>query len=553
MNQIEKILNKALLGNVISVEELRQYSVLNLLMIVVERVNGVIENNNYLASEGLELEVINQIKNMIDDGTLPNLLNQTMLAEIIASVNKTEGLVNDRPTFQKVTELIAQAKLDAGTVETDGLIYKSDIEAMLIYSVNKFNPSTMIKDQYLSYGVLTDYEGWNTTDYIRLDGSIISCKFYKEAEHTFIYGSELGWVEVPNIYYAFYDKDYKVVQGTHDTGVKMSEVEIPENAKYVRLSQSNQILREGTTFMVITEPLTLNTKNDYIPYSIELKAAQYVTKKELEANLTKPVTALTVKSIARIGYDVYNSLTPPEHTIKGYEMAISKGFDEILCDLRSTKDSVPVCLHDATINATARNNDGTQIKEPVNILDLSYRDANVYDYGIRKGEQYKGTKLLKLEEVIKLAKRKGVTVHIETKCLTSATELKMLENAVKIVKKYGMSKHVSWSADSNRIGVLEKIISLDKTARVGTMPMNMTSGRIEELKGLQTGENRVFWFAWDNSELSDEMLNQLIDNNIEMEIGTMNTAESILALMNDNRAYVTGVSSDKLVARLVLK
>ena len=29
--------------------------------------------------------------------------------------------------------------------------------------------------------------------------------------------------------------------------------------------------------------------------------------------------------------------------------------------------------------------------------------------------------------------------------------------------------------------------------------------------------------------------------------------ESILALMNDNRAYVTGISSDKLVARLVLK
>lgn len=553
MNQIEKILNQALIGNVISVEELRQYSVLNLIMIIVERVNGVIENNNYLAREGLKLEVINQIKNMIDDGTLPNLLNQTMLAEIVATTNRTEGLVNDRPTFQKVTELIAQAKLEGGTVPTDGLIYKSDIESMLIYSVNKFDPSTMIKDKYLSYGVLTDYAGWNTTDYIRLDGSIISCKFYKEAEHTFIYGSELGWVEVPNIYYAFYDKDYNVVQGTHDTGVKMSEVSIPENAKYVRLSQSNKILGKGTTFMIITEPLTLNTKKDYIPYSIELKASPYVTKNELEANLTKPVTALTVKSIARIGYDVYNSMTPPEHTIKGYELAISKGFDEILCDLRSTKDSVPVCLHDATINATARNNDGSQITETLNILDLTYSDANTYDYGIRKGQQYKGTKLLKLEEVIKFAKRKGVTVHIETKCLTSETELKMLEKAVKIVKKCGMSKYVSWSADSFRIGVLEKIISLDKSARVGTMPMNMTSGRIEELKGLQTGENRVFWFAWDNSELTDEMLNQLINNNIEMEIGTMNTEESILALMNDNRAYVTGVSSDKLVARLVLK
>lgn len=145
MNQIEKILNQALVGNVISVEELRQYSVLNLLMIIIERVNGVIENNNYLASEGLELEVINQIKNMIDDGTLPNLLNQTMLAEVVEKANKAEGLVNDRPTFQKVTELITQAKLEAGTVPTDGLIYKSDIESMLIYSVNKFDPSTMIK------------------------------------------------------------------------------------------------------------------------------------------------------------------------------------------------------------------------------------------------------------------------------------------------------------------------------------------------------------------------------------------------------------------------
>ena len=233
MNQIEKILNKALIGNVISVEELRQYSVLNLIMIIIERVNGVIENNNYLASEGLELEVINQIKNMIDDGTLPNLLNQTMLAEIVAKANKAEGLVNDRPTFQKVSELIAQAKLEGGTVPTDGLIYKSDIESMLIYSVNKFDPSTMIKDKYLLDGVLTDYEGWNTTDYIRLDGSIISCQFYNEEEHPVVTWEEFGWIEVHNIYYAFYDKDYNVVQGTRESGVKMSEVNIPENAKNV--------------------------------------------------------------------------------------------------------------------------------------------------------------------------------------------------------------------------------------------------------------------------------------------------------------------------------
>ena len=129
----------------------------------------------------------------------------------------------------------------------------------------------------------------------------------------------------------------------------------------------------------------------------------------------------------------------------------------------------------------------------------------------------------------------------------------MIENAVKIVKKYNMSKFVDWSADHWNIAVLQKIISLDKYANVATMPDTMTNERFEELLNLKTGFNRVFWFAWDNSTIDDDMLNRFINNEIYLEIGTFNDAKEIKKLFDSNLRYVTGVSSDKLVARECLK
>jgi glycerophosphoryl diester phosphodiesterase len=42
----------------------------------------------------------------------------------------------------------------------------------------------------------------------------------------------------------------------------------------------------------------------------------------------------------------------PEHTIKGYELAIKQGADCIECDVILTKDGVPICRHDLTLDST---------------------------------------------------------------------------------------------------------------------------------------------------------------------------------------------------------
>ena len=186
-------------------------------------------------------------------------------------------------------------------------------------------------------------------------------------------------------------------------------------------------------------------------------------------------------------------------------------------------------------------------------MDITYDVANSYDYGLYKNTKYKGTKLLTLEEIVKFAKMNGVTLHIETKCGTSEVELKMIENAIRIVKKYNMSKFVTWSAIHSNIGVLQKIITLDKYANVATMPDQMTIERFNALLNLKTGFNKIFWFAWETSTIDDDMLNRFIDNEVGLEIGTFNNAEEMKQLFDTNLRYVTAISSNKLVARECLK
>ena len=467
--------------------------------------------------------------------------------------------LDEKADYEYVNDKIAAAQLQGAGVDTSSFITRSDLDKVLIKSINKFNPSTLTKDKYLTRGVLTDYVGWNTTDFIRIQGTTMSCKVFKTSDMDYVQGDANKWIEVNNIYYAFYDSSYQYIpsSGSADTGDFLNQVTIPDNAKFIRFSQSNKLLNNTSTLMFAFSDLSgLTTIYDYKKYCVELEGGDYINEQALNQSIKNVKSELsrsvTVKSINRLGYDVYNPNTPPEHSLEGYKLALEKGFDEILCDLRSTSDSVPVCLHDATINRTARNTDGSTISTK-NILNITYNEANSYDYGLWKNAKYKGTKLLTLEKAVKFAKMNGVTLHIETKCGTSEAELKMIENAVRIVKKYNMSKFVDWSADHWNIAVLQKIISLDKYANVATMPDSMTNERFEELLNLKTGFNRVFWFAWDNSTIDDDMLNRFINNEIGLEIGTLNDCNQMKKLFDSNLRYITAISSDKLVARECLK
>ena len=123
----------------------------------------------------------------------------------------------------------------------------------------------------------------------------------------------------------------------------------------------------------------------------------------------------------------------PENTMPAFRDAVSKGFDQIETDPLITKDGEIVLLHDMTMNRTCRLPDGSPIPEPMVIEDMTYEEILRYDAGIFKGEQFKGTKVPKLSELLELLDGTDILLDLDKKISTDKLEILVNE-----VKKYNV-------------------------------------------------------------------------------------------------------------------
>lgn len=105
----------------------------------------------------------------------------------------------------------------------------------------------------------------------------------------------------------------------------------------------------------------------------------------------------------------------PENTMPSFEAAVEQGYEMIELDLGVTKDDQIIVMHDEAINRTARNPDGSMLAAQVNISDITYEEAIRYDFGIRKGASFAGTKLPLFADVLDLAAKHGIQLKIDNK------------------------------------------------------------------------------------------------------------------------------------------
>ncbi|MBQ3075141.1 MAG: histidinol-phosphatase HisJ family protein [Clostridia bacterium] len=124
----------------------------------------------------------------------------------------------------------------------------------------------------------------------------------------------------------------------------------------------------------------------------------------------------------------------PENTLPAFVAAIDQGYDIIELDVAPTKDLRFVLLHDQTINRTGRKKDGSPIEEEIKIADLTYEEALEYDFGIWFSEKFRGTKIALFDEVLALAKEKGIRLKIDNKYQRYTSEEK--EAFFKLLKPY---------------------------------------------------------------------------------------------------------------------
>lgn len=117
------------------------------------------------------------------------------------------------------------------------------------------------------------------------------------------------------------------------------------------------------------------------------------------------------------------SFDAPEHTMAAHDKALLDGSEFVECDLQFTSDRVLVCIHDTTLDRTARTADGMPVTGRVDAYTLA--QLRTFDFGLwfnqarptRARPEYVGQRVLTLEEELDRYScvNPRVRFHIETK------------------------------------------------------------------------------------------------------------------------------------------
>lgn len=237
--------------NEISVYDLDVYTSMELYYNVAKKLNEVInelsrfedvvsdevvEQNkilSYMLKEGLKTEVSLKINELVQNGVITDLLNNIVLVDI---KNKINLLSNRMDTFTKLNE--GSTTLDSEIIDSrinqNGTIFPN-----LGYSIRNQNSSLLCDLEYIfgdeyiiktpfekggyissQNGEVITHETWRLTDFIEIPGDIS-----KLITKTTLNGSYS--------FNAFYDINKSFISSF---SVNQNEVKIPSNAKYFRLS-----------------------------------------------------------------------------------------------------------------------------------------------------------------------------------------------------------------------------------------------------------------------------------------------------------------------------
>ncbi|WP_270321738.1 glycerophosphodiester phosphodiesterase [Weissella confusa] len=158
-----------------------------------------------------------------------------------------------------------------------------------------------------------------------------------------------------------------------------------------------------------------------------------------------------IKQIAHRGFNV----SAPEQSKLAYTMASTYGVNEWEGDIQFTLDNVPVLWHDDNIKGYALDSNGNALTSDVLISQTNYADLIKYDFGSGKSPKYKGTPILSVEEMFKLARIYDANMHLEFKGNYDDAKI---HNLVNLVNKYGVEPNLSWQSFNSTY--FQKVVKL---------------------------------------------------------------------------------------------
>ena len=243
-----------------------------------------------------------------------------------------------------------------------------------------------------------------------------------------------------------------------------------------------------------------------------------------------------IRYVAHRGYHVQ----APENTMPAFAAAAEAGYQFVESDVHFTKDGVAVLCHDSTINATARNADGSKIVGVKSIQFMTYEELLQYDFGIAAGEAYRGTGIPTFREWIAFCREADVTPYIELK---SSMTTEQVQTLMQLVEEAGMTDRAVWISFTWNLRMLQDVVAANPEAEVGLLSNGLANTTVAMAKTLQTGQNRVFLDVLHTAvnRLSMQLAAQA---GLEVEAYTVNDAELADALTS---LGVVGITTNTLL------
>lgn len=243
-----------------------------------------------------------------------------------------------------------------------------------------------------------------------------------------------------------------------------------------------------------------------------------------------------IRYVAHRGYHVL----APENTMPAFAAAAEAGYQFLESDVHFTKDGVAVLCHNSTINATARNADGSKIVGVKSIQFMTYEELLQYDFGIAAGEAYRGTRIPTFREWIAFCREADVTPYIELK---SSMTTEQVQTLMQLVEEAGMTDRAVWISFTWNLRMLQDVVAANPEAEVGLLSNGLANTTVAMAKTLQTGQNRVFLDVLHTAvnRLSMQLAAQA---GLEVEVYTVNDAELADALTS---LGVVGITTNTLL------
>ena len=193
-----------------------------------------------------------------------------------------------------------------------------------------------------------------------------------------------------------------------------------------------------------------------------------------------------VVSICRIA----DGQKEPLQSKAGFTAAANAGYKILLADLRWTSDHIGVMLHDDYPNQNYKNvysDSGELITSTTPYSDMTYEQIMKFDYGVYKGEIYKGTRVLTLDDFISLCKLLNVKPFIEMKVEPNDDEYDSLFSTI---AKYGMTSNTIYSPFS--INRIKNLYNKNNNALINMDGILTSTDLTEALSFIRSNNPKIF-------------------------------------------------------------